>query len=330
MTQSEITITIDNPYPVYKSALSDEAGGTFDTGIWNFFVVAWYTSAETDLKSAGVERNPAALANWQITLTGDDKKINIDWTAPDRIPHHYAIYWQDGSAGIGLGGVIYKCQTSVGISVDKRSTSAVLLHPTISRGDATVEDLDGETLTDTVTGTFVADEVAVGDYILNDTDGSTAIINGVTSATVLVHPELSGGTDDNWEIGDDYTVRSQNTLGADAGEVTLDLLEKFTPRMRNLSAVGYNAKVIRKSHASSSIVEGLDMTVNSASCTRDVWNSILYVIGNSIDVALTDGDTGALIQTYYGRFTGTNYLGSWSKGNLKTYDLSFIIEKTEA
>ena len=112
---------------------------------------------------------------------------------------------------------------------DRRTASEVVAYPftmeiwnrlaanlTISYnvvGTVTTPDAGGVTLTDSA-ATFVTDGVAVGDTVTNDTDGSTATVTSVTSETVLVCDGLSGGTDDQWDSSDDYTVTVASRVGA--------------------------------------------------------------------------------------------------------------------
>jgi len=64
-------------------------------------------------------------------------------------------------------------------------------------------------LTDTTAG-FVADGVAIGDMITNDTDGSTARVVSVDSATQITCTALADGTDNTWTSGDEYTITGTN------------------------------------------------------------------------------------------------------------------------
>lgn len=53
-------------------------------------------------------------------------------------------------------------------------------------------------------GDFINKGVEVGDTVFNDTDGSQAIVTAVTATTVT--GILSGGTDDDWDTSDAYSI----------------------------------------------------------------------------------------------------------------------------
>jgi VCBS repeat-containing protein len=78
---------------------------------------------------------------------------------------------------------------------------------TASTGTATVpDDVTGVTLTDTL-ATFVTDGVVVGMTVTNTTDGSTGTVLTVDSETqITLSAALSGGADNQWNAGDNYTI----------------------------------------------------------------------------------------------------------------------------
>ncbi len=72
----------------------------------------------------------------------------------------------------------------------------------LSTSAVTTGDVDGETLTDITTGTFQTDGVGRGDIVINFTDFSMGSVLSVISETVLVIDGLTGGTDNEFGIGD--------------------------------------------------------------------------------------------------------------------------------
>ena len=56
-------------------------------------------------------------------------------------------------------------------------------------------------------GGFVAAAIKVGDIIYNVTDGSSAAVVSVDSATQLTTGTLSGGTANVWAENDEYTTQ---------------------------------------------------------------------------------------------------------------------------
>ena len=164
------------------------------------------------------------------------------------------------------------------------------------------------------TGLFSTDGVISGDYAVNATDSSEGAVVTVDSEIQLTNIALTGGTDDEWEVDDAYEIQTRATFGAAATTFTLDLIMKFLPKIRDFTAIGFNSKPVRKSQATNSLVEWVDITINHTSCTRTEFNTLLEWMANSVDIKMEDGDSGAIIQTYFGRFLNTNYLGTWSKG----------------
>jgi hypothetical protein len=72
-------------------------------------------------------------------------------------------------------------------------------------GTVTTADPDGVTLDDSA-ATFVTNGVAQGDLIHNETDDSWSTVVKVGSETQIVGRPLSGGTDDDYDFGDVYSI----------------------------------------------------------------------------------------------------------------------------
>ena len=72
-----------------------------------------------------------------------------------------------------------------------------------------VTDTNGLHLTDT--GASFTNAM-LGSWIKNTTDGSTAIITQIVSATEVITTPLSGGSDNQWASGDYYTIGSYSTV----------------------------------------------------------------------------------------------------------------------
>ena len=91
--------------------------------------------------------------------------------------------------------------------------------PTIIRstGNPTTAQSRNATVLIDTGATFQADGVIVGDFTNNDTDGSSGLVVSVDSETQITHEFLSGGTNDDWELTDTYTIKSTNTEGPGAG-----------------------------------------------------------------------------------------------------------------
>jgi hypothetical protein len=76
-------------------------------------------------------------------------------------------------------------------------------------GTVTGADVTGVTLTDSA-GTFLTD-VAVNDIVYNETDGSFASVVTIDSNTQITTDGLSGGTDDQFDASDAYSITTPYT-----------------------------------------------------------------------------------------------------------------------
>lgn len=61
-------------------------------------------------------------------------------------------------------------------------------------------------------GVFNDGHVVVGDTVTNTTDGSTATVSTIDSATAITTSALTGGTDNTWTSGDTYTFKNSHRL----------------------------------------------------------------------------------------------------------------------
>ncbi len=66
---------------------------------------------------------------------------------------------------------------------------------------------------------FINHGVEVGDTITNDTDSSSGVITALTATTITV-AALAGGTDDDWDTNDTYSIdKTVSHTGARATEI---------------------------------------------------------------------------------------------------------------
>ncbi len=79
----------------------------------------------------------------------------------------------------------------------------------LSTGIVDADDGTGVTLTDT-TANFIGDGVQAGDQVANTTDASAGIVASRTATTVTLAAALSGGTDNQWQVGDSYSISRSN------------------------------------------------------------------------------------------------------------------------
>jgi hypothetical protein len=74
----------------------------------------------------------------------------------------------------------------------------------VATGTVTTADGAGTTLTDTAAN--FTSTTAAGEYIYNETDGSYAVITSVDSATQVTCEALQGGTDNDFDLSDAYSI----------------------------------------------------------------------------------------------------------------------------
>jgi hypothetical protein len=91
------------------------------------------------------------------------------------------------------------------------NTGVPIIHrisqPELARGRATAADAVGNTLTD-ANATFLSDGIVADDTITNMTDGvSRGRVVTVDSDTQITCVALAGGDNDDWDVGDLYTIR---------------------------------------------------------------------------------------------------------------------------
>ena len=115
---------------------------------------------------------------------------------------------QDGTANTWAVSDSYKTQKPSSVAGEFTTRSAT----------ATSADPTGATLTDSG-ATFVSNStLKLGQVIYNITDGSSGIVTAFTETTI--DAQLTGGTNNDWEIGDDYKLQTdlQITITCEADE----------------------------------------------------------------------------------------------------------------
>lgn len=112
-------------------------------------------------------------------------------------------------------------------------------------GTATSASVPGTTLEDTE-GLFVRCAFQTGDPVTNVTDGSTAEIVDVVSETEITTTALSGGFDDEWEIGDEWAIVSTHPVFP-AANIHITISQDTAPLgILGFDDLGINAALLRK------------------------------------------------------------------------------------
>lgn len=86
-------------------------------------------------------------------------------------------------------------------------STSITLTRTVPAVTGTATSTGTTTLTDTA-GSFLTRGVQPGDVITNSTDGSSGggVITAVTSETTVTHTALTGGSGNDWQISDEYSI----------------------------------------------------------------------------------------------------------------------------
>jgi hypothetical protein len=130
---AELTLDVDNPHPLEKSAMAAAgADGSFTGATYSFLLVAWYSSGESDNDRAGWLLT--VPTEWENLVVAADNHVTIDWNTPldangeKRYPDHYTVYAQvDSSYTLGSAGTT--CWTNAGgtsTEFDGTATSGTL------------------------------------------------------------------------------------------------------------------------------------------------------------------------------------------------------------
>ena len=113
-----------------------------------------------------------------------------------------------GGVSVGLTATLLNAQ----VYFPPRST------PLASGDTCTTADADGETLISTGS-TFQTDLIKRGDVVFNNSTGGMATVLSVTSETELEHLPLTGGSRDDWQVGDAITLYENPQCNVQGGNL---------------------------------------------------------------------------------------------------------------
>lgn len=173
----------------------------------------------------------------------------------------------------------------------------------VATGTVTTADATGTTLTDSAASFTTS--TAVGEYIYNETDGSYGKITSVDSATQVTCETLQGGTDNDFDLTDAYSISaaiSYSDLTFSSNEV--DVLN---------SAANSDGLFISKSGTSNpSTATGNVVFIGSVPITITVVDGTNTVIQNAQTTVRLSSDNSEIINAdtnasgqVSGSFTGT-------------------------
>lgn len=119
-----------------------------------------------------------------------------------------------------------------------------------SVGTIDTPDATGRNLIDS-TATFISDGVVPGAQVINCTDGSLATVLTVVSETQLVTDVLGGGTDDQFDLNDEYHVINVVQCNISGGNLVAVGADGVTPISPVLATAG--TQVVRALSSSATI-----------------------------------------------------------------------------
>lgn len=157
---------------------------------------------------------------------------------------------------------------------------------TLESGTVTTPDTLGLTLIDS-TATFQANSIGRGDLIVNYTDKSLTVVITVDSETQITTRALEGGSDNQWDSSDAYSVYNVvqcnisggNLVAIDTNGATID---PIFPSV--------NTQVVRTSSSSATISEREDINIKYLIESNRAGHS---AYGNVFYWSPTDGNDGS-------------------------------------
>ena len=139
-----------------------------------------------------------------------------------------------------------------------------------------------------------------------------------------------------------YDGNIQAVFGATTPSITLNPIMQMEPRYRQKSKRGYNGKAYKKSWASDTLVDTLEMLVTQMSTFKDAdltkahqgATQILSWLDNAVplklaEVTVADPDEDPYVATYYGAITGFDYLASKGKNSKTEFVIIFEVESED-
>lgn len=197
-----------------RQLLSESSGGTWIDTVtsYDFLYQAAIMTAHRTGTPTSTQAITTAASTSTYALNADFLKLYLQDDSGQYFlkyydgTSYYWIYWRDYAAIVLANQTTAVTIPHVFTIRDKAAVSADTGTAT-SDGDETNNE---STLTDTA-ATFVASNISAGDWIHNTIDGSHGVVLSVTDATHLVCA-LHGGTDNEWDTNDAYTITLQPRL----------------------------------------------------------------------------------------------------------------------
>ena len=195
-----------------------------------------------------------------------------------------------GKAGGGVTGIV--------ITLQNAQYAFAARSNVLETGTVTTADPKGILLTD-INATFLANNVARGDLIINQTTGGHTTVLEVTDETHVVTLAIVGGTDAEWGSGDSYDVFNYDNTQLLAGDLfAVDTAQLAITAI--LTTFGVGPAVVEQD-TSPSAAPGADATIIQIASDADIIRKV--VAGRRVEIVGTDpqviniyGDDGLTIE----------------------------------
>jgi len=171
----------------------------------------------------------------------------------------------------------------------------------VATGTVTTADATGTTLIDSA-ASFLS-TVAVNDYVYNETDGSFGQVSSVDSNTQVTLSALSGGTDNDFDISDAYSI---------SPAVTYDNLTFSANEVDVLNSTSDGLFVSKSNGSNPSTATGLVEFIGSVSVTITVVDGSNNPIQNAQTTVRLASDNSSILNTDTNAsgVASTSYAGS--------------------
>lgn len=193
-------------------------------------------------------------------------------------------------------------------------------------GTATTANAAGTTLIDS-SGTFTGN-VSINDVVYNETDLSYGIVTSIDSNTQITHTTLSGGTDNDWDVSDAYSIATAYTYNALTFSGNTNDVDNTTSPS-NVVAISKTNGSDPSTYPSGDFVVYLasvvlEVTVQDAA-TNAIVGAQVAVFKSSDDSVLlssTPTDATGKVSTSVAASSGAIYIRVRQSTNIATFDTS--------
>lgn len=319
-------VTVDSETQITSTTLS--GAGTYDTGetytidggywaagTYSFKVAAVYWATDVLEEDHGVIRTNVAA--WAGHVVAAKDKVTITWTASERPPDHYNVYYVENAT--------WTADTLRGrkiAEVNGHTLTATITQPYVHTGTCT-----GTTSTTVLKDTGASFTSAdVGRYVILNVGGEYAKILTVDSGTQLTTNALTdSGTYDTGELYD--VVYHIMPYSATARSFTLNPIKDVPPTVRRTMTRSYLGRLVRKSYALGSPLDAIDIEFYNTSITLANYHWLQLFIYHTTRCRITESSgASALISPMDGYFVNCSFLGSKHKNSRSIHSIRYECE----